>query len=77
MVLSRRTLNSSNLLLLYLPGDSDSSEVTETLLSEAQEQALKNSVPEGEEEDEAEGGGEDIICFTKHFHCYFAVMCTQ
>jgi hypothetical protein len=41
-------------------GDSDSSEVTETLLSEAQEQALKNSVPEGEEEEEAEGEGEDF-----------------
>lgn len=38
-------------------GDSDSSEVTETLLSEAQEQALKNSVPEGEEEEEGEGEG--------------------
>ena len=30
------------------------------MLSEAQEQALKNSVPEGEEEEEAEGEGEDF-----------------
>ena len=49
-----------SLSFFNLLGDSDSSEVTETLLSEAQEQALKNSVPEGEEEEEAEGEGEDF-----------------
>lgn len=38
---------------LEFPGDSDSSEVTETLLLEAQEQATKNNVP-GEDDGEAE-----------------------
>jgi hypothetical protein len=36
-----------------LTGDSDSSEVTETLLLEAQEQATKNNVP-GEDDGDAE-----------------------
>lgn len=39
-------------------GDADSCDVTETLLLEAQEQASKNAVPEGEEDEEEEPEGE-------------------
>jgi hypothetical protein len=73
----RRVLNSSNFLIFNLPGDSDSSEVTETLLSEAQEQALKNSVPEGEEEEEAEGEGEDSAYVLRSIFTDILLHCAQ
>ena len=46
-----------NLICYYatFPGDSDSSDVTETLLLEAQEQAKKNKLEDNEDEEELEG----------------------
>ena len=46
-----------NLICYYAtsPGDSDSSDVTETLLLEAQEQAKKNKLEDNEDEEELEG----------------------
>ena len=53
-------------------GDSDSSDVTETLLLEAQEQANKNKVEDNEDEDEEENADQEgFIHFFLQYNFYF------
>ena len=52
-------------------GDSDSSDVTETLLLEAQEQANKNKVEDNEDEDEEENADQEgFILFLQYNFCF-------